>query len=292
MKVLLSKAPHTLTDEDLHAVASRAHGYVGADLSAVVREAGTSVIKRWASSAQLDATISPPQLSVQDLIVALTAVRPSTMRSVFLDTVPVRYSDVGGQAEAIQKLREAVEWPLLHPDAFERLGVRSPKGVLLYGPPGCSKTMLVRACASESGVNFVAVKGPEVYFDRTSRLRYVSADAFLQLLNKYLGESERAVREIFRKARAAAPSIIFFVSAYLIGAPSLSHYVCFKDEIDALATSRSGADSGGNSHDGVLTSLLNEMDGVEELVGVTVVAATNRPDAIVSIRSINLMALS
>ncbi|KAI0093429.1 AAA family ATPase [Irpex rosettiformis] len=243
LKVLLSKAPHTLTEEDIRAVASRAHGYVGADLSAVVREAGTSVIKRWASYEQSDTTVSPPQLSVQDLTTALTAVRPSTMRSVFLDTVPVRYSDIGGQAETIQKLRESVEWPLLHPDAFERLGVRAPKGVLLYGPPGCSKTLLVRACASESGVNFVAVKGPE-------------------LLNKYLGESERAVREVFRKARAAAPSIIFF------------------DEIDALATSRYGADSGGSSHDGVLTSLLNEMDGVEELVGVTVVAATNRPDAI------------
>ncbi|KAI0686843.1 AAA family ATPase [Cytidiella melzeri] len=243
LKVLLSKAPHTLSEEDMRIVSSRAHGYVGADLSAVVREAGTLAIKRWAAAGQPDAPSAQPQLSMHDLTSALTSVRPSTMRSVFLDTAPVRYEDIGGQAETIQRLRESVEWPLLHPEAFERLGVRAPKGVLLYGPPGCSKTLLVRACATESGVNFVAVKGPE-------------------LLNKYLGESERAVREVFRKARAAAPSIIFF------------------DEIDALASSRSGADSSGNSHNGVLTSLLNEMDGVEELVGVTVVAATNRPDAI------------
>jgi len=138
-----------------------------------------------------------------------------------------------------------IEWPLKHPEAFTRLGARAPKGVLLYGPPGCSKTLLVRACATESGINFVAVKGPE-------------------LLNKYVGESERAVRETFRKARSAAPCIVFF------------------DEIDALALSRSPTSSSSDdaSHGGVLTSLLNEMDGVQELVGVTVVAATNRPEVI------------
>ncbi|KAI0345536.1 AAA family ATPase [Trametopsis cervina] len=243
LKVLLRKTPHTLSDEDIRIVSARAHGYVGADLSAVVREAGIAIIKRWAATQSTETDTSPPNLTLNDLLAALPNVRPSSMRSVFLDTVPVRYSDIGGQEEAIQKLRETVEWPLLHPEAFARLGVRAPKGVLLYGPPGCSKTLLVRACATESGVNFVAVKGPE-------------------LLNKYLGESERGVREVFRKARAAAPSIIFF------------------DEIDALASSRPGENSGNGSHEGVLTSLLNEMDGVEELVGVTVVAATNRPDAI------------
>ncbi|CAL1713789.1 unnamed protein product [Somion occarium] len=248
LSVLLRKTPHSLTPKEIQNVAARAHGYVGADLSAVVREAGTAAIKRWlgsqpaSSRPEEKATLdTEPQVHLNDLLMSLTNVRPSGLRSVFLDTVPVRFSDVGGQAETIQKLRECVEWPLLHPDAFERLGVRPPKGVLLYGPPGCSKTLLVRACATESGVNFVAVKGSE-------------------LLNKYVGESEKAVRDIFRKARGAAPSIIFF------------------DEIDALGSSRSDADSGGGSHEGVLTSLLNEMDGVEELVGVTVVAATNRPD--------------
>ncbi|KAH8082458.1 AAA family ATPase [Cristinia sonorae] len=246
LEVLLRKTPHSLSSDDIRSVAARAHGYVGADLSAVVREAGTTAIKRWLGSQRSgfpsDEQDVNPKLTTQDLLASLTSVRPSALRSVFLDTVPVRYSDIGGQAETIQKLREMIEWPLLHPEAFERLGVRSPKGVLLYGPPGCSKTLLVRACATESGVNFVAVKGPE-------------------LLNKYVGESERAVREIFRKARAASPSIIFF------------------DEIDALASSRSGSETGG-SHEGVLTSLLNEMDGVQELLGVTVVAATNRPDVI------------
>ncbi|KAI0072999.1 AAA family ATPase [Panus rudis PR-1116 ss-1] len=243
LNVLLRKTPHSLTPEEIRIVASRAHGYVGADLSAVVREAGTAAIKRWIASQPSNDTLQVPRLELSEVLAALTSVRPSGLRSLFLDKVPVRYSDIGGQAATIQKLRETVEWPLLHPEAFERLGVKAPKGILLYGPPGCSKTLLVRACATESGVNFVAVKGPE-------------------LLNKYVGESERAVREIFRKARAAAPSIIFF------------------DEIDALGTSRSGSDQGGGVHEGVLTSLLNEMDGVQELVGVTVVAATNRPDVI------------
>ncbi|KAI0775577.1 AAA family ATPase [Trametes elegans] len=248
LKVLLAKAPHTVEDDDLRSVAAKAHGYVGADLSAVVREAGTLAIKRWlASQPPATSPASPasssPLLTTADVVAALPSVRPSALRSLFLDTVPVRYADIGGQAQTIARLRECVEWPLLHPDAFARLGVRAPRGVLLYGPPGCSKTLLVRACATESGVNFLAVKGPE-------------------LLNKYVGESERAVREIFGKARAAAPSIIFF------------------DEIDALATSRTASDGGGGAHEGVLTSLLNEMDGVEELNGVTIVAATNRPDVI------------
>ncbi|KAJ7583622.1 AAA family ATPase [Mycena floridula] len=246
LQVLLSKTPHSITDEELSSLASRAHGYVGADLSAVVREAGTIAIKRWLASHPDGSSSSAAQLTLAlpDMVASLPSVRPSAMRSLFVDSPPVRYSDIGGQSHVIKKLREAVEWPLLHPETFRRLGVKPPKGILLYGPPGCSKTVMARACACESGVNFLAVKGPE-------------------LLNKFVGESERAVREIFRKARAASPSIIFF------------------DEIDALATSRSSSDGDtGSSHEGVLTSLLNEMDGVQELLGVTVIAATNRPDAI------------
>lgn len=153
----------------MRSIAARAHGYVGADLSAVVREAGTIAIKRWLSiqpsTPAADGSFSPQQLtlSLDDLVASLPSIRPSAMRSIFLDTPPIRYSDIGGQASVIQKLREAVEWPLLHPESFTRLGVKPPKGVLLYGPPGCSKTVLVRACACESGVNFVAVKGPEVW---------------------------------------------------------------------------------------------------------------------------------
>lgn len=142
------------------------HGYVGADISAVVREAGTIAIKKWISTtgAHSSSTGTPEGLTLQldDLLSAMPSIRPSAMRSLFFETPPVRYTDVGGQAPVIQKLREAIEWPLLHPEAFRRLGVKPPKGVLLYGPPGCSKTILARACACESGVNFVAVKGPEV----------------------------------------------------------------------------------------------------------------------------------
>ncbi|KAJ3895510.1 P-loop containing nucleoside triphosphate hydrolase protein [Lentinula edodes] len=246
LKTLLLKTPHDITSEDLRAVASKAHGYVGADLAAVVREAGTLSIKRWLSSTSgnPEKKQEMPLVTLSDIMASLPTIRPSAMRSLFVETPPVRYSDVGGQSHVITKLRETVEWPLLHPEAFQRLGVKPPKGILLYGPPGCSKTVLARACACESGVNFVAVKGPE-------------------LLNKFVGESERAVREIFRKARAASPSIIFF------------------DEIDALATSRMSSDTNaGSSHEGVLTSLLNEIDGVQELVGVTILAATNRPESI------------
>ncbi|KAG1794579.1 P-loop containing nucleoside triphosphate hydrolase protein [Suillus plorans] len=260
LNVLLSKTPHCITDAELHSIARRAHGYVGADLSAVVREAGTLAIKRWmthtppASNADPAATTMTLKLTPSDLSEALPTVRPSAMRSLFIETPPIRFEDIGGQADIIQKLREAVEWPLLHPEAFHRLGVRPPKGLLLYGPPGCSKTILARACATESGVNFVAVKGPE-------------------LLNKYVGESERAVRDIFSKARAASPSIIFF------------------DEIDALGTSRSSDSDTGSAHEGVLTSLLNEMDGVQELVGVTIIAATNRPDVIASLSALIIIVI-
>jgi len=167
LNVLLSNTPHSISQDDLRSIAARAHGYVGADLSAVVREAGTTAIKRWLSiqpPLSNSGASSPSQLdlTLDDLAASLPSVRPSAMRSLFLDTPPIRYSDIGGQAPVIQKLREAVEWPLLHPEVFSRLGVKPPKGVLLYGPPGCSKTVLVRACACESGVNFMAVKGPEV----------------------------------------------------------------------------------------------------------------------------------
>ncbi len=164
--VLLSKTPHAISQDDLRALAARMHGYVGADISAVVREAGTLAIKGWLKSPQHASASTPDTLTLEldHLVAAMPAVRPSAMRSLFVEAPPVRYADIGGQANVIQKLRETVEWPLRHPGAFSRLGVRPPKGVLLYGPPGCSKTVLARACASESGVNFVAVKGPEVRF--------------------------------------------------------------------------------------------------------------------------------
>lgn len=167
LKVLLTQAPHTITDVELRSFASKAHGYVGADLGAVVREAGTAAIKRFVQQSKPEPDLVPTlptdlSITLEDMVHSLPAIRPSAMRSLFIETPQIRYSDIGGQASVIQKLKESVEWPLLHPEAFERLGVKPPKGVLLYGPPGCSKTVLARACACESGVNFVAVKGPEV----------------------------------------------------------------------------------------------------------------------------------
>ncbi|GAA5899427.1 hypothetical protein JCM8208_001643 [Rhodotorula glutinis] len=245
LRVLLHRTPHDISDETLQAVAARTHGFVGADLSSLVHSAGLSAIKR--SYALLSSTSSPSLASMRvlpaDLESALLSTRPSAMREVFLETPKVYFSDIGGQEHVKAKLREAVEWPLLHPEAFKRLGVNPPRGVLLYGPPGCSKTLIAKALATEGGLNFIAVKGPEVF-------------------NKYVGESERAIREVFRKARAAAPSIVFL------------------DEIDALAPARGSDESSGPTGDRVLMSLLTEMDGIEELNGVVVLAATNRPDVI------------
>ena len=195
LKVILSKTPHSLSDDDLGTVAFSAHGYVGADLSAVVREAGTIAIKRWMTAQAADPAASPgskPELTTADLLSSLPSVRPSALRSVFLDTAPVRYSDIGGQHHVIQKLKEAVEWPLKHPEAFARLGVGAPKGVLLYGPPGCSKTLLVRACATESAINCVAVKGPEVR----------SCLCLVPLLTKLSTPALGQVRRRIRKSRS------------------------------------------------------------------------------------------
>ena len=176
--MLLAKTPHNITEDELRSIASRTHGYVGADLSAVVREAGTAAIKRLLHCTTLpsphndspdghsnvtgERQAHPVQLTLSDLTTSMASVQPSAMREVFLETPQVRWSDIGGQDVVQQKLRECVEWPLLHPEAFTRLGVRPPKGVLLYGPPGCSKTLTARALATESGLNFIAVKGPEV----------------------------------------------------------------------------------------------------------------------------------
>jgi len=161
LNVLLAKTPHTITPDELHAMASRAHGYVGADLAAVVREAGTLAIKRFLALGP-EPLPGSANLKATDLAAALPTVRPSALRAHAITAAPVRFSDIGGQANVISRLRECVEWPLVHRDALARLGVRAPKGVLLCGPPGCSKTVLARATAAESGVNFVAVRGPEV----------------------------------------------------------------------------------------------------------------------------------
>ncbi|CAZ83472.1 unnamed protein product [Tuber melanosporum] len=238
----------------IKALAAKTHGFVGADLEELVRTAFTSALTRLerddldpSALTLSDTPQTHPQFLLReaDLDSALKDVRPTAMREIFLEPPKVRWSDIGGQEEVKQRLREAVEWPLAHPETFSRLGGTPRKGLLLYGPPGCSKTLTAKALATEAGLNFIAVKGPELF-------------------NMYLGESERAVREVFRKARAASPSIIFF------------------DEIDALSASRDGGGGGGGGggKTNVLTTLLNEMDGIEVLKGVTILAATNRPEII------------
>lgn len=255
----MNKEKCALLDEDVRSVAAKTHGYVGADLAALCREAvmkaiargltgsensflaGTVGLSKIAALGNFDDIDPNTKVQVSDLEAALADIRPSAMREIFLEMPKVSWDDIAGQRELKKKLVEVVQLPLEAATTFAQLGVSAPKGVLLYGPPGCSKTLTAKALASESGLNFLAVKGPEIF-------------------NKYVGESERTIREIFRKARAAAPSIIFF------------------DEIDALALSRDDALTLAAQH--VLTSLLNEIDGVEELNGVVIVAATNRPTEI------------
>ncbi|KAJ5225138.1 ATPase [Penicillium chermesinum] len=247
-----------LTDELIDHIAEKTHGYVGADLFAllqlVCRKARQRQLLERSSANHSEVQAKPcsevndqPTPMQVDLVIrdsdiysSLQEVRPTAMREVFLETPKVRWSDIGGQHDIKKRLQQAVERPLKHPQRMHRLNVKSKKGVLLYGPPGCSKTLTVKALATEAGLNFLAVKGAEI-------------------LSMYVGESERSLREIFRKARAARPSIIFF------------------DEIDAIAGRRSNNSQGGVN---VLTTLLNEMDGIEELRNVLVIAATNKPDVL------------
>jgi transitional endoplasmic reticulum ATPase len=174
---------------------------------------------------------------------ALKDVMPSAMREVYLESPDVSWKDIGGLAEAKRELQEAVEWPMRYPDMYKKLGHAIPKGVLLHGPSGNGKTMLAKAVATESEANFIGVKGPE-------------------LISKWVGESEKGIREIFRKARQAAPCVIFF------------------DEIDSIAPTRGGGMGMNTSTERMVSQLLTEMDGIQEMQGVVVIAATNRPDMI------------
>uniref|UniRef100_A0A671P846 AAA+ ATPase domain-containing protein n=1 Tax=Sinocyclocheilus anshuiensis TaxID=1608454 RepID=A0A671P846_9TELE len=242
----LRSMPCDVSAAELRELADAAHGYVGADLAAVCKEAGLHALRRVLGSKPVLSDVqvmNSVKVMTSDLRLAMTEVKPSAMREVAIDVPKVRWSDIGGMEEVKLALKQAVEWPLRHPEAFSRLGITPPKGVLLYGPPGCSKTMIAKALANESQLNFLSIKGPE-------------------LLSKYVGESERALREVFRKARTVAPSIVFF------------------DEIDALAAARGSSGHAGGVADRVLAQLLTEMDGIEQLKDVTVLAATNRPDMI------------
>jgi len=235
-------------DVDLGHLADITHGFVGADLEALCREAAMITLRQIIPNIDFaQANIPYEQLLAltvtQDaFLAALADVEPSAIREVFTEIPDVRWDDVGGLDSIKQTLREAIEWPLKHAALFERAKTQPPKGILLSGPPGCGKTLLAKAVASESEANFISIKGP-------------------QLLSKWVGESEKGVREIFKKARQASPCIVFL------------------DEIDAMAPVRG---AGGDSHvsERVVSQLLTEMDGIEELRGVVVLAATNRPDIV------------
>lgn len=238
LNIHLNKLKNNVSMEDSRGFAERLHGFVGADIMSLCREAAWISLKRKFSGVSDSSAVE-----IADLIAALKTVKPSALREVAIEVPNVTWDDIGGQENTKQQLKEAVEWPIKNPEAFTRMGIRPPQGVLLYGPPGCSKTLLAKAIATEGQMNFIAVKGPELF-------------------SKWVGESEKAVQEVFRKARQSEPSVIFF------------------DEIDALATARgSDASQGsGGVADRVLSQLLTEMDGVEERKRVVVVAATNRPD--------------
>lgn len=227
LKQILTDSGVKFDETDVKSAATAATGFVGGDLQRLCSEA-----------------IIDSYDGVLSLSKALNRVKPASLRHISLEIPTVRWTDIGGYEDVKQKLKESVTLPLERPEAFTRLGVRPPRGVLLFGPPGCSKTLMAKAVATESRMNFIAVKGPELF-------------------SKFVGESEKAVAGVFKKARAAAPSIVFF------------------DEVDAMATRRgSGLESGSNVTDRVLTQLLTEMDGVSTKFeqSVVVIAATNRPD--------------
>jgi len=232
-------------DVNLEDLGQQTHGFVGADLAALAREAGIRALRRYLPEIDLDEeeisadVLETMIVTVSDFRDALRDVSPSAMREVMLEVSHVTWQDVGGLEEAKQEVREAVEYPLTMRERYDELGIRPPRGVLLYGPPGTGKTLIAKAVANESGANFIAIRGP-------------------QLLSKWVGESERAVREIFKKARQVAPAIVFF------------------DELDALAPTR-GSDVGTHVMESVLNQILTEIDGLEELKDVVVLGATNQP---------------
>ena len=236
-------------DVDLKELSDVTHGFVGADVEGLCKEAAMASLRRVTDPLNIDWKVSErvPQEILEKLKVtkadfkeALKMVRPSAMREVLIETPKVKWADIGGLENAKQEIKEAVEWPLKNPEAFKRMGIRPPRGILLYGPSGCGKTLIAKAVAAESQANFICVKGPEV-------------------ISKWVGESERAVREIFKKARQVAPCIVFF------------------DEIDSLASKR-GMATDNKVTERVVDQILTEMDGLEEMADVVVLAATNRPE--------------
>jgi transitional endoplasmic reticulum ATPase len=231
----------------LEDLAEFTYGYVGADLAALAREAAMNALRRYLPEIDLEKPIpveilEKMEVTTEDFKNAHRGIEPSAMREFLIEIPKINWEDVGGLQKAKQQLQEAVEWPLTKPESFKRLGITPPRGVLLYGAPGTGKTLLAKAVASESKANFISIKGPEV-------------------MSKWVGESEKAVRELFKKARQVAPTIVFL------------------DELDSIAPMR-GTDTGSHVTDSVVNQLLTSIDGLESMEGVVVIGATNRPDII------------
>ena len=235
-------------DVSLESIAKVTHGFVGADLESLSKEAAMRSLRRVLPEINLEQSNIPAEIlnrikvTKQDFDEALRDVQPSAMREVLVQRPNVRWEDIGGLQQIKEELAEAIEWPLKHADLFTEADVKPPKGILLYGPPGTGKTMIAKAVAATSEANFISIKGPE-------------------LISKWVGESEKGVREVFRKARQAAPCIIFF------------------DELDAIAPHR-GSEGDAHVTERVISQMLTELDGLEDLKGVVVIGATNRPDMI------------
>ncbi len=236
-------------DVNLDLLAEKTHGYVGADLQALCRESAMKALRRFLPDIDDAENIITPELleklevTHDDMISGMKEIQPTAIREVFTEIPNIRWNDVGGLDSQVRELKEAIEWPLKFKESFTRMGISPPRGVLLFGPPGCGKTLLAKAVATESEVNFISIKGPA-------------------LLSKWVGESEKAVREIFRKAKMASPSIVFF------------------DEIDSLAPKRGSGFGDSGTTERVISQLLTEIDGLEMMKQIVVIAATNRPDIV------------
>lgn len=220
---------HNLSAVDIKNISNNSHGFIASDLSSLVAKASMHAVGDRSNDNQI--------IRLKDMQYAFGQIVPSAMKEVVIKCPNVKWSDIGGQDKLKLQLKQAIEWPLTHPEVFIRLGITPPRGILMFGPPGCSKTMIAKALATESNVNFLSIKGPELF-------------------SMWVGESERAVRDLFHKARQVAPAIIFF------------------DEIDAIGSERSPSASGSSVKERVLTQLLTEMDGVNALTNVTIVAGT------------------
>lgn len=236
-------------DVELKKLSEITHGYTGADVAALCRESAMKALRRYIPEINLEEEKIPPhmldnmEVNIGDFTKAYREITPTAMREVYVEIPTIKWINIGGLEGAKGELKEAVEWPLKDPNAFKRMGIKPPKGILIYGPPGCGKTLLARAVATESEANFISIKGPEIF-------------------SKWVGESEKAIREVFRKARTASPAIIFF------------------DEFDAIIPRRGMGYSDSGVSERVISQLLTELDGIESLENVVVIGATNRPDVV------------